>query len=171
MRDLVSHYLVRLGELVGLPVPNVLQSKGLCGPACLRAVLLYYGIDKSLEELAVLTGADPEDGTPSDGLVAAAVGLGFQAFRQSDASLGDLYSWASRGVPVIVDWFSTDKGHYSVVKALQGGNVLLMDPELGAERAMPSDAFERVWFNFEQPPVEAHRGLQHHQLIVVRPPA
>ncbi len=149
-------------------MPSVDQSTGLCGPASLRAVLLYFGVDKTEAELAALSGANPEDGVPPEGLVRAARALGFEAYTKDGATLDDVWAWVAKGVPVIVDWFSTDEGHYSVVKTLRGGKVYLMDPELGREREMDLDAFQRVWFDFEGS-AERHEGFVQRQIVVVTP--
>lgn len=138
----------------------------MCGPASLKAVLAYYGVNKTEAELARLAGANPEDGTKPLGIARAARALGFQAEVQDNISLGDVKKWLSEGVPVIVDWWSTDEGHYSVVTAIRDGSVYMKDPELGTERAMPMADFERVWFDFESP-TRQHKGLAHHQAVIV----
>lgn len=138
----------------------------MCGPASLKAVLAYYGVHKTEAELARLAGANPEDGTKPLGLARAARALGFQAEVQDNSSLDDVKKWLSEGVPVIVDWWSTDEGHYSVVTAVQDGSVYMKDPELGTERTLTMADFERVWFDFESP-TRQHRGLVHHQVVIV----
>jgi predicted double-glycine peptidase len=138
----------------------------MCGPASLKAVLAYYGVNKTEAELAQLSGANPEDGTRPEGLARAAKALGFQAEVRDNVSFDDLKGWLAKGAPVIVDWWSTDEGHYSVVTAIRDGHVYMKDPELGTERALPMAEFERVWFDFEQPS-RLHKGLSHRQVILV----
>ena len=162
------HYLRSKGVATGLPVPVVDQTPGFCGPAALRAVLAFYGRDVSEDKLAQLAKSNRKDGTEPEGLVRAAKALGFQAQAKEDASVADLQSWLDHGIPVIVDWFSTDEGHYSVLTAIRDGKVFMKDPELGSEREMELDKFERVWFDFEGD-TDKHEGLVQRQMIVVYP--
>lgn len=41
---------------------------GYCGPACLKMVMEYYGVDKSEEEVAEKCGRDPDLGTDAESL-------------------------------------------------------------------------------------------------------
>ena len=150
----------------GLPVPAVDQSTGMCGPASLKAVLAYYGVEQTEDELRKLSGATEEDGVDATGLARAAKALGFRARVQHGARLADIKAWLQKGVPVIVDWFSTEEGHYSVVTAIRDGDIFMIDPELGTEREMPLDKFERVWFDFDES-TEEHEGLVNRVLLAV----
>jgi len=161
--------LQAVGVATGLPVPDVDQSPGLCGPAALKAVLGFYGRVVTEDELAHLSGANPEDGVGPEGLVRAAQAMGFHAAVRESASIQDLQSWLDHGIPVIVDWFSQDEGHYSVVKAIQGGSIFMMDPEKNTETETPLDSFERTWFDFEEGDTRKHQGLVQRQMIVVWP--
>jgi len=154
----------------GLPVPALDQTTGMCGPASLRAVLLYFGVDKTEAEIAKLAGSNPDEGTPPEGLVRAAKALGFNAHTKSGATLDDIREWLGKGTPVIVDWFSVDEGHYSVVKSIEDNKVFLMDPEIGSERSLDIDTFKRVWFDF-MGSSEKHEGFAERQIVVVYPRA
>lgn len=153
---------------VGLPVPDVDQSPGMCGPAALRAVAGFYGRDVSEAEIARLAGSTEKDGTKPEALIRAAKALGFQAALRDCASIQDIQSWLDHGIPVIVDWFSVDDGHYSVVKSIEDGMVYMMDPEPGRETEMPADSFERTWFDF-RPGEPKRKGLVERRMIVVWP--
>ena len=56
------------------------QEPGCCGPACLKMILHYYGIEKSEKELAKLTACKPSCGTSAESIVEAAKKIGFDAF-------------------------------------------------------------------------------------------
>jgi predicted double-glycine peptidase len=157
------------GVATGLPVPAVQQTPGFCGPAALRAVLAFFDRDVSEEELAKLAGSNRKEGTTPEGLVRAARALGFKAQARDCGSIQDLQSWLDHGVPVIVDWFSTDEGHYSVVTAIQEGKVFMKDPEFGGKRELDVDSFERTWFDFERGDTRKHKGLTERVMIVVWP--
>lgn len=156
------------GFATGLPVPAVKEQPGYCGPAALRSVLAFYGRDVAEDEIAKLAGSDHVKGTPPDNLMQAARKLGMVAESKENATVGDLRKWLDKGVPVIVNWWSTDDGHYSVLKAIRDGKVFMEDPEIAAERSMDLDAFERAWFDFRGD-TEQHQGLVQRLMIVVRP--
>ncbi len=60
----------------------------MCGPASLKIVLNYYGVDKSEEELAMLTNAT-ESGTDDASIVHAAESLGFKAVIKDESNFRD----------------------------------------------------------------------------------
>ena len=66
------------------------QQSGLCGPAALKMVLSYFGIEKNEEELAMLSEATPEKGVEAQGLIHAAKQLGLQGFYKDHAMLDDI---------------------------------------------------------------------------------
>lgn len=84
------------------------------------------------------------------------------------ASLDQLKQLVEQGVPVIVDWFSVDDGHYAVVVGIDDEGVRLMDPELGKDRVIDAESFQRRWFDFND--LDTYTGLIRRQAIVVLPP-
>lgn len=140
-----------------------------CGPASLRAVLAFYGVDATEEEIGEKAATDT-NGTNNEGLVAAARAFGFEAEAFEDAEFEQLVDLVGRqGIPVIVGWYTTDggvDGHYSVVKRADDMHVLLMDPQMG-DREMPSEDFRSLWFSFDD--TDEVRGLHRHEMVVVYP--
>jgi predicted double-glycine peptidase len=128
-----------------LPVPPVDQSPAMCGPASLRAVLLYWGSDVSEDELATLSGATVQDGTSPTGLAHAAWCVGFHAWVWENVSLERLSEWLRAGDPVIVDWLSGGDGHYSVATRVDSERIWLMDPETGDFKAIDLATFLPSW--------------------------
>jgi predicted double-glycine peptidase len=133
---------------------------GYCGPASLKMVLDYYGVEKTEDELAKLTKTDKELGTPAENLQEAVEKLGFKARIKNESSFEDIEECLDKKVPVIVDWFTRGRddypdeiasadGHYSVVCGLDDEYIYLQDPEIGGMRKMEKEVFERVWFDFE----------------------
>ncbi|MEI9966473.1 MAG: cysteine peptidase family C39 domain-containing protein [Candidatus Moraniibacteriota bacterium] len=132
---------------------------GYCGPASLKIVLGYYGLDVSEEELAQKTGATKDLGTTAENLKRAAEAFGFQVEIHDNCELQDIEKWLEKKVPIIVDWFTAGRsdyepdiasvdGHYSVVSGIDDTHIYLQDPELGTERKMQREVFNRVWFDF-----------------------
>lgn len=125
------------------------QKPELCGPASLKMVLEYYGIEKSENELADLTLYQPSKGVNAENLLKAAKGLGLNAFYKDLSKIKDLELYVlKKKIPVIVDWFSTNDGHYSVVVDINKENIYMQDPELGNLRTLDIETFQKVWFDF-----------------------
>lgn len=132
---------------------------GMCGPASLKLVLNYYGLDKSEQELAELTKNDKDLGSTAENITEAARKLGFMAEIKNECDFADIEDWLNKDVPMIVDWFTRGRddypeeiaasdGHYSVVCGLDDDYIFLQDPEIGGIRKMKRDVFKKVWFDF-----------------------
>jgi len=130
-----------------------------CGPAALKILLSYYGIDKSEKELAKMAGWNKVLGIDEDGIKKAAEKFGFKVKIKNNSSFKDIGKWLKKGIPVIVDWFTrgrndypeseTADGHYSVVMGLDDKFIYLQDPEIGKMRKIKRYDFMRVWFDFK----------------------
>ena len=130
----------------------------MCGPASLKIVLEYYGINKSEDELSQLCKFKEGLGVDDKGIKSAAEKLGLKVKIKNNSSFKDIEKWLKKETPVIVDWFtkgrtdygdsSTADGHYSVVMGLDDNFIYLQDPELGAMRKIERNNFMRVWFDF-----------------------
>jgi predicted double-glycine peptidase len=149
----------------------------MCGPASLKMVLAYYGVEKTEQELAVLAGTDVKLGTSAEGIQKAAEGLGFHVEIKNNSSLPDMQTWLDKKVPVIVDWFTRGRsdypdaemadGHYSVVVGLDEKCIYLQDPEIGNLRTIPRDDFLRVWFDFKGDSITSWDDMIFRQLIAI----
>jgi ABC-type bacteriocin/lantibiotic exporter with double-glycine peptidase domain len=71
-------------------------------------------------------------------------------------------------LPVLIDWFETDGGHWSVVKSINDKEVCYMDPKSGTSKKMPTDKFEQVWFDFESD-VPKKETMQNRVMVVIFP--
>lgn len=145
------------------------QTPGLCGPASLKMVLDFYGKEFSEKELARASGYCPEQGTNPQGILSAAKKLGFQGLLREKSSLDELEAIINKGIPVIVDWFWEDEGHYSVVVGFNKKNIILADPSLKRLRKMEKEKFLRVWFDFEPDFMKTEKDLILRMMIVVFP--
>lgn len=151
------------------------QTPGLCGPASLKMVMDYYGVSVSEAELTRLSGATKEKGISIGGLIKAAKRFGFKTFLKKNSSLTDIRYFIKRKIPVIVDWFQEDDGHYSVVVDVDKDNVILMDPALRKfliyirRRKFPRETFFRVWFDFPGKFIRKPKDLVLRLMLVVVP--
>ena len=130
----------------------------MCGPASLKIVLDFYGMNKSEQEVAKLTGLTPSLGVSDKSIKITAEKLGFKVKIKNNSNFKDIEKWLNKGVPAIVNWFSrgrcdyTDSdisdGHYSVVAGLDDEFIYLQDPEIGGIRKLDREKFMIVWFDF-----------------------
>ncbi|MEK7078010.1 MAG: cysteine peptidase family C39 domain-containing protein [Patescibacteria group bacterium] len=147
-----------------------------CGPASLKIVLDYYGINLSEKKLVGLTRTTKKLGTNDKGIVNAAESLGFRTQIKNKSGLDDIEKWLKKGVPVIVNWFTRGRsdysnsevadGHYSVVVGLDDKYIYLQDPEIGTMRKIEKDDFMKVWFDFKGRYIKADE-LIIRQLIAI----
>jgi|SRR5680860_46251 len=131
---------------------------GMCGPASLKIVLMYYGIDASERDLANISGSTSDMGVDDAGLARAAKHFGFKVKIKNNSNFKDIEKWLDKGVPVIVDWFTRGRkdysdsevadGHYSVVSGLDDKYIYLQDPEIEKIRKIKKNDFMKVWFDF-----------------------
>jgi ABC-type bacteriocin/lantibiotic exporter with double-glycine peptidase domain len=137
-----------------------------CGPASLKMVLEYYGIMKSEGELTKLTKCN-KSGTRTENIVLAAKRFGMDAYVKDNSSIKEISILLKKGIPVIIDWFSQDEGHYSVVVGIDAKNIYLQDPELGKARKLDKKTFMRVWFDFEGEYLKSSKELIIRRIIVI----
>lgn len=159
---------VKEGAEDKLPVPGVDQKPGMCGPASLKAVLAYYGVDAEMKDLADIAESDEGKGTTAKGLVHAAELYGMSARIEDDSNFQRLESLLAQGVPPIIDWWYETEGHYSVVAGINDTEISLMDPEDGKTKWVTKEEFEPIWFDFEASDTE-HKNPINKRIIVVRP--
>ncbi|OGD79546.1 hypothetical protein A2368_02290 [Candidatus Collierbacteria bacterium RIFOXYB1_FULL_49_13] len=165
--------------------PNLLPVKsfqetlhgGYCGPATLKMVLAYYGIEKSEDKLAQACGKDTELGVDDQAIKRIAESFGLRVEIKNNSSFDDIQSWLEKKVPVIVNWFTRGRtdyaedevadGHYSVVVGLDDQHIYLQDPEVGRVRKIEKDEFKKVWFDFSSEFIEKWEDLIVRQVIAI----
>lgn len=144
------------------------QSAGFCGPASLKIVLEYFGIKKTEKELAKLSNANPHQGTKAKNIVKAAKKLGLKAFYKDFSSVKEIKKYIDKKIPVIVDWFSHDDGHYCPVAGIDKKFIYLQDPDLGKINKIDLITFQRVWFDFEEAKLNKKQDIFIRRLIVIQ---
>ena len=152
---------------------------GMCGPASLKMVLSYYGIEKTEGELAELCHTRPDLGTDAASLKQAAESLGFLVEIKTQSTFDDIQKWLDKKVPVIANWFSRGRtdyddssvpdGHYSLVVGLDEEYIYLQDPEIGGLRRLTREDFLKVWFDFTGSYIKSLDEMLIRPLIAVYP--
>lgn len=141
---------------------------GLCGPACVKMILDYHGITASEREIAKIAKASRRKGTSAQDLERAAKHYGCDAFIQDTSTIADIRRYVRKEkIPVIVDFFEGDDGHYSVVIGIDKENIYLQNPAMGRYHAMALQSFRRVWFDFTSPYPNRQEDFILQRLIVI----
>lgn len=144
------------------------QKTGFCGPTALKMTLDYYGVKASAEKLAELSGCTPEKGVGAEGILKAAKHFGLNGFVKDLADFKDIETYVKeKKVPLIVDWFSTDEGHYSIVVDIDDNFIYLRDPLYRSIQKMERVIFKRVWFDFSSDFLRSKDDLILRRIIVV----
>lgn len=144
---------------IRISVPLVRQPDGYtCGVAALQSVLHYYGVIVRYDALAAALGADPEQGTNYQKMVAYARTCGLNVTYFTEMTLRQLYTEIDGGAPVIVAlqaWGNGladayidawDDGHYAVAVGYDQNCVYFMDPStLGNYTYIPTEEFLARW--------------------------
>ncbi len=145
------------------------QSPGYCGPCSLRMVMDYFGVHVTEQALARASGATRTHGVGASGLKRASEQYGFTFQKKDRASFADIRTWLEKGIPVIVDWFSVNDGHYSVVPGMNRTHIFIKDPEDGKLKRIPKEEFQRVWFDFPGPFIKHPSDLILRRMIAIEP--
>ncbi len=141
---------------------------GLCGPACVKMILGYHGITASERNIAKIARASREKGTSAQNLVRAAEHYGCDAFVQDSSAIADIRRYVQKErIPVIVDFFEGDDGHYSVIVGIDKENICLQNPAMGRCHAMSLQNFRRVWFDFASPYPNRREDFILQRLVVI----
>jgi len=145
------------------------QKPDYCGVVSLKMVLDCYGIVKSEGYLAKLSGWRKNYGTSAEGIIKTAQQLGLEAYKKDFSTLEDIRKYLDQKIPVIVDWFSCEEGHYSVAVGIDKQNIYLQDPEIGKIRKLDKKVFMRVWFDFPNDFLQSKNDLIIRRIIVIKP--
>jgi ABC-type bacteriocin/lantibiotic exporter with double-glycine peptidase domain len=139
------------------------QSYGMCGAACIKMIMDYYGIKHSENYWAKLIANKIDKktgkinifyGSSEDKMLSTAKSLGFNknVFKQL-STIKEIKKYIKKNIPVIVNWFSKEEGgHFSVVVGFEKDKILLADPHFGAIKKHNLEEFEDRWFDFVGPP-------------------
>jgi ABC-type bacteriocin/lantibiotic exporter with double-glycine peptidase domain len=141
-------------------IPGFKQSPSFCGPACLKMILHYYGTEASEEEIGALAKTTLEDGTTNENLLLTAQHYGLDGAWKREGSINDLRAYVEKNTPVIVEWFSTNEVHFSIVVGADEDQIVLLDPEHGERESFSHVEFMSVWFSFSGPSIKTTDGVR-----------
>ncbi|KKQ07996.1 MAG: hypothetical protein US18_C0004G0008 [Parcubacteria group bacterium GW2011_GWB1_36_5] len=148
-----------------------------CGPAVIKMVLDYYGIEKTEAEIAVVANKNDDLGISDQDIKRVIESFGLKVEIKNLAIFEDIKSVLDKDAPVIVDWMTRGRadydeddladGHYSVVVGLDEENIYLQDPEVGRMRKLLKEDFIRVWFDFTSDHIEKWEDMVIRQMISI----
>ncbi len=158
---------VRTHEMISIKPTR--QKPSGCGPACLEMVLHHYGKKIRPSILARDARTSLAQGTLPTSLVQAARKHGFMAHYE-EGTYDSLHRLVvKQEIPVIVDWWSADDGHYSVCIHLTQKTIWLADPELGKIRKLDWKTFYRNWFDFRGDYIRSPADIRLRGMIIIHP--
>src|SRR3989344_3959329 len=121
-----------------LDIKLMRQTTSYCGPFCLKMVI-------------------------------AARHFGFDATYKENSNLKELCRLVvNERIPVIIDWFDNNDGHYSIVVGLDNKNIYFVDSDGGHHKKMTLKTFMRVWFDFTGSYMKSAGDLRLRSIIVIR---
>jgi predicted double-glycine peptidase len=118
-----------------------------CGPAALSMVFLFYGINKTEEELSERLRTNKHVGTLHSDLIRVAREEGFYVFENEDSSIVEIDGLLKLRIPVIVHFAepSENDNHYAVVVKVDDTHLMLNDSWNGEKVMMEIDDFVERW--------------------------
>jgi len=146
---------------------------GYCGPSALRSILNFYGLRISEQALGKKSKTSVKNGTSPRNLIAAVKSLSWHGFWKENSTIADIRYFLRQKKPVLVDWFSLYgehyEGHYSVIFSIDKEYIYLADPEIGQARRILTEAFRKVWFDFEGPYIKNAKHFYFEWMFVPSP--
>jgi len=144
------------------------QRADFCGAAALKMVLDSFEIRKTEKEIINLTKSIHSLGVEAGELLKAAKKFGLKGFVKDNCTYKELRNYVvKKKIPVIIEWFYDEDGHFSVVHDMDRENVYMQDPDLGHMRAMRKDLFMRLWFSFPTKYMRTEKDLILRRMLVI----
>ena len=123
------------------------EKEGYCGPDVLQQIASRKGKDITQCKLAELMQTTERDGTSHTGMMVGAVETGLKPHPTKDLKIEQLAELADCYYK-IVNWIQgedeREDGHYSILKGIEDGKVILEDGEVELGE------FDRRWYDFDK---------------------
>ncbi|MDP2925724.1 MAG: cysteine peptidase family C39 domain-containing protein [Nanoarchaeota archaeon] len=142
------------------------QTYSYCGPACIKMVLSYNGIEFSETKIAKLVKATRELGTPIKNFVIFFKKYGFKNARlKYNSTLNDLEAEIKKG-PVILSWFYDFNSHYSVAIGYTDKSLILAEPLDGKIKYISKKDFLSSWFDYTGDYPKTSKDIRIRAMII-----
>lgn len=150
-----------------------------CGPAVIKMVLAYYGIEASEDEIAKRCNHTFELGCTNMDMKHAFESYGLNVSIYHYSTMEALEHCVKHKIPVIVDWLTPGvsrnkwempNGHSSIVVGMDKEYIHILDPEDAEVRKIYKQDFLRVWFDWYQEPTITPDNLIVRLAMIAKPP-
>jgi predicted double-glycine peptidase len=158
----IEDYLAQLSKFNMMNFPSTIQSnKDACGPAAVKSVLSYYGMDETEESLANEMKTDGDGTTPKE-IITCFINRDFEVDAKK-MTVEDLEKYIENKIPVIIciqAWAKNKRsnysrsfkdGHYVVVTGVDEENFYFNDPSLKTHSGyIKKDKLESRWHDMDK---------------------
>lgn len=121
-----------------------------CGPAFLKVVLDYFGIEKDISTLIKELGTTRNDGTDESSIVKLLKKYKLKFIVKENTSLDDLRGYLKDHLVVVCFWVPFYKfSHYSIVKGVDSERIYFHDTWFDPNHSYKIDYFLRNWWDEE----------------------
>lgn len=158
-------------------LPHKQSDSSRCGPAVVKMILSYYGVDATEDAICKYCNHTYEKGCDDKGIVKAFKHFGLAAKIYNNSTLKDIEYWNNYHIPVIVDWFAggvsmedIPNGHSGIVVDIDRENIYILDPSTAKVLTISRDDFMRVWFDWRKDNhITSWKNMVIRQIIVPYP--
>lgn len=118
-----------------------------CGPACVRMVLGYYGIEADPPFLIQLLGATEDTGTSTDAFSRIAHVYELEYLSQEHATVDTIIHFIENDIPVIANYICQrdEEGHFIVIYGYDDKQFYFSDPTYGQDETITFEKFLPRW--------------------------
>ncbi len=148
-----------------------------CGPAVIKMILGYYGIDVTEDEICLQCDHSYEKGCTDRGMQKAFKHYGFATKIKENSTFDEVEYWIKNHYPVIVDYFSGGEslgemsdGHSGIILDINKENVYLLEPIKAEVLVISRHDFMRVWFDWrDEDYLTDFNNMVMRQMIIAYP--
>jgi len=121
-----------------------------CGPACLKVVLHFFGVNKDISELIKELKTTEKTGTDHQRMINLLKKYKLKFIVKKNATLEEIKKSLIDSL-VVVDYFIPyyQESHYSIVKKIKGERIYFHDTHFGPNHRYKIDYFLRNWWDEE----------------------
>ena len=121
-----------------------------CGPAVIKIVTNYFGLDVPMAKIKRIARYDRKEGMTNKEIVKTLKGFGFRVIEKHDTTWKDLQKTNKKENAIIVSWMLHGYiGHVSMVERVSKKTIHLADSVSGRIIQMFKVVFLRLWFDYD----------------------
>lgn len=126
------------------------KKASICGPACMKVVLDYFGIKKEIEELVKELKTTKKEGTDHAKMVQLIKKNKLQFKIKTKSRLAQIKKLLKSHLVVVDYWIPYyQESHYALVKKLDSQRIYLHDTRFGPNHSYKINYFLKNWWDEE----------------------